>query len=248
ADIPGGVVNTAVAQGMDPMGTTVTSPPDDGVTQFSGTPALTVVKSADLAEITMAGDVITYSFEVTNTGNVTVDNVSITDAGPSFGGAAGTNSLQGLSCPLTTLAPTESTTCTATYTVSQADFDNAIAGDSSAMNIAIANGTPPVGPPVMSIPDTLDIPVVPFDSISIVKTAGLPTISSGANSTVVDAGDMITYTYLITNAGTTNLTDVSVSDAGPTFMSVPGTNVLSAITCNIDELAPGESTSCTATY
>ncbi|WP_284283484.1 beta strand repeat-containing protein, partial [Portibacter lacus] len=246
--ITDGVVNIAIAQGLDPMGMTVISDPDDAVTQFETLDSLSIVKSADLAEITMAGDVITYSFLVTNIGGTTIDNVSITDAGPSFGGAAGTNSLQGLSCPLTTLAPTESTTCAATYTVSQADFDNAIAGDSSAMNIAIANGTPPVGPPVMSIPDTLDIPVVPFDSISIVKTAGLPTISSGANSTVVDAGDMITYTYLITNAGTTNLTDVSVSDAGPTFMSVPGTNVLSVITCNIDELAPGESTSCTATY
>ncbi|WP_284283904.1 DUF7507 domain-containing protein [Portibacter lacus] len=248
ADIPGGVVNTAVAQGMDPMGMTVTSPPDDGVTQFSGTPALTVVKSADLAEITMAGDVITYSFEVTNTGNVTVDNVSITDAGPSFGGAAGTNSLQGLSCPLTTLAPTEMVICTATYSVSQLDFDNAISGDSSATNIATASGEPPVGPPVVSPPDTLDISVVPFDSISIVKTAGLPTTSSGANATVVDAGDIITYTYLITNVGSTNLTSVNVSDAGPSFMSVPGTNVLSAIICNTDELAPGESTSCTATY
>ncbi len=48
---------------------------------------------------------------------------------------------------MTTLAPQASTTCTGTYTVTQADID---AG--SITNTATASGTPPTGPPVTSAP------------------------------------------------------------------------------------------------
>ncbi len=46
-------------------------------------------------------------------------------------------------CPVTTLAPDASTTCTATYTLTQADVDAA-----AVVNIATAYGNPPGGDPV----------------------------------------------------------------------------------------------------
>ena len=78
-----------------------------------------------------AGDTIDYSFVVTNTGNVTLDPVAIDD--PKVGV---------VTCPASSLAPGGSTTCTATYTLTQADVD---AGHVA--NTATAGGTPPFGRP-----------------------------------------------------------------------------------------------------
>ncbi|MEZ5191695.1 MAG: hypothetical protein R2734_03700 [Nocardioides sp.] len=76
-----------------------------------------------------AGDTISYSLVVTNTGNVTLTGVTVTD--PTVGP---------VSCPVTTLAPGVSVTCTATYTLTQADVD---AGHVA--NTATATGTPRPG-------------------------------------------------------------------------------------------------------
>ena len=65
---------------------------------------------------------------VTNTGNVTLTAVGVTDPLPG---------LSAVTCPVATLAPAASTTCTATYTVTQADLD---AG--SIVNTATAIGHP----------------------------------------------------------------------------------------------------------
>ena len=66
---------------------------------------------------TGSGDTLTYSFTVTNTGNVTLSNLTITDT-----------SLPGLNLtgtPIPTLLPTasNSTNYTATYVLTQADVD-----------------------------------------------------------------------------------------------------------------------------
>ena len=68
--------------------------------------------------MTAAGQTVTYTFAVTNTGNVTVHGVSVAETA-----FAGTGTVSAVTCPATTLAPGASTTCTATYTVTQADVD-----------------------------------------------------------------------------------------------------------------------------
>ncbi|WP_168733086.1 DUF7507 domain-containing protein [Aliigemmobacter aestuarii] len=42
-------------------------------------PAITLDKTADVATYGTLGETVTYSFEVENTGNVTLANVSVTD-------------------------------------------------------------------------------------------------------------------------------------------------------------------------
>ena len=98
------------------------------------TPAIKLVKSASVTSFSAAGTQITYSYLVTNTGNVTLTPVGVTD--PMTG-------LSSVSCPDSTLTPGASETCTATYTTARASDDQG-----SITNTGTASGTPPTGPAV----------------------------------------------------------------------------------------------------
>ncbi|SCL32442.1 conserved repeat domain-containing protein/choice-of-anchor A domain-containing protein [Micromonospora nigra] len=200
------------------------------------TPSITVVKSSTTTEITEVGQEVPYRFLVTNTGGVTLSEVSVTDvqAPP-----ASNDDLGPVTCAATVLAPGENTTCTATYTVAQADLDNGGVTDT-----ATASGTPPgTTTPVVSPPSTLTIPGgEPTSSIAVVKSV-TPTV-------VAAAGDTLAYRFQVTNTGDTPLNEVRV---GETAFS--GTGELSAVTCGAPPvpngsvtLAPGGSVTCTATY
>ena len=92
-----------------------------------------MVKSADVTSFSAPDTPITYSYLVTNTGNVTLTSIGVTDPMPG---------LSAVSCPDPTLAPAAAETCTATYTTTQADVD---AGGIT--NTGTATGTPPAGRP-----------------------------------------------------------------------------------------------------
>lgn len=95
------------------------------------------------------GQQIRYDFMVTNTGNVTLRNVEVkeTEAPP-----ASASSLSAVSCPRTTLAPGATVTCTATYTVTQADLDHG-----SIRDTATADAGAPSGSAVASAPSTVTV-------------------------------------------------------------------------------------------
>ncbi len=117
-----------------------------------------MVKSSTTPSYSAVGNVISYHFLVTNTGNVSLTNVTVTDVPAAPAGALTT----GPSCPATPatspLAPGASETCTGTYTITQADLDNGSVTDS-----ATATGTPPPGTPgsnPVSPPSTASVPAV----------------------------------------------------------------------------------------
>ncbi len=114
---------------------------------------------------------------MTNTGNVTLTAVGVSD--PQVGP---------VTCPVTTLAPGASTTCTKTYTLTQADVD---AG--SVVNTATASGTPPTGAAVTAT-DTVTTTVTAAPAITLDKQAGTPSGSS--------AGSTIAYTSSCRTPGT----------------------------------------------
>ena len=101
-------------------------------------PSINVTKDGTYVDtngngITNIGDTVTYVFTVTNTGNVPLTNVTITDNNAVVNG--GPISLA--------VGASDSTTFTAIHVITQADID---AGQVN--NLALASGTPPSGVPV----------------------------------------------------------------------------------------------------
>ena len=226
ADIDAGsVVDTATASGTPPSGPAVTSNPSTATVTASPAPALALLKTATPIDVTAAGQIVTYHYAITNTGNTNLTGVNATDI--VFSGS-GTPPV--VTCPVTVLAPQASTTCTGTYVVTQADID---AG--SIVNTATATGTPPSGPAVVSNPSTATVTDSPAVGLTLLKTA--------TPATVTAAGQIVTYHYLITNTGNQTLTGVGATDT--TFS---GTGTPPVITCPVTTLAPRASTTCTGTY
>ena len=107
--------------------------------------------------------------------------------------------------------------------------------------------------PVTSAGATVNIPVVTANPVlSVTKTVLTPaTIAAGAESSITDAGDTITYQYVIQNNGNVTISAVTPIDAGPSFGNpqTPGTNSLGAFTTlDSTTLLPGATATFTAVY
>src|SRR5690606_26631699 len=129
---------------------------------------------ADRAEV---GDQIEYTFTVTNTGNVTVENVTVSDIDEEFTGEGDFSALAFVSSSEGSdegiLLPGEVAAYTATYTITQNDIDQG-----SVANIAEVTGASPDGPsdpmtPVESVPGDPEDPATPLDPND---EPGVPTV------------------------------------------------------------------------
>jgi uncharacterized repeat protein (TIGR01451 family) len=172
---------------------------------------LTKTTSDDL----VAGGTVTYTLMATNTGNVTLTGVQISE------GLAGATVVG--SCDPVTLAPAATVTCTFAYVATQADVD---AG--SLTNSASVTGTPPTGPNV-SDTDAVTLTAVRTPAITLTKT------TPAAN---VDVGDVVTYTLVARNTGNVTLTNVTIAESlpGATFVGpcAPATLAPNAtLTCTV---------------
>jgi len=108
ADFDAGSVTNIATVDSEQVG-----PVSDSTTQaLPQTPAMTVEKSSTTTALT-APATVAYSYLVTNSGNVTLTGISLSDD----------NDDDNMSCPVTSLAPGESMTCTATHTFTQAELD-----------------------------------------------------------------------------------------------------------------------------
>ena len=163
------------------------------------------------------GDVIDYSYEVTNTGNVLISGpITVSD-----------DMATDESCPTGDLSPGDSMTCTASYTITQADLN---AG--SVTNVASASGTDTNGNPVTSPTDTETVTAIQNPSIYLEKTA-VPEIYSYP-------GQIIEYTLVATNDGNVDLHDVSITD--------PKLGTLTCTPSQPTQLDVGKSFTCIGSY
>jgi len=178
----GQIVNTGIGDSDE------TDPePDEITTPLDQNPAIETVKTllTDISGGVEVGDVLTYQVEVTNIGDITLNNVSVTDdkLTPDF-----------TSCP--SLAIGETCTLIGEYTVTQDDKD---AGEIVNTGIGDSDETDPE-------PDEITSPLDQNPAIETVKTL-LTDISGG-----VEVGDVLTYQIEVTNIGDITLNNVSVTD------------------------------------
>ncbi|MEV7122126.1 DUF7507 domain-containing protein, partial [Kitasatospora griseola] len=189
ADVQAGhVTNTARANGTDPEGQEVQSPPIDATVPVAGEALLSIEKTADSVGPFHVGDTVTYTYTVTNTGTAPVHNLTVSD-----------DHVASVTCDATALNPGASTLCHGTYVVTAADVQ---AGHVT--NTARANGTDPEGQEVQSPPIDATVPVVGEAELAIEKVAD----SAGP----FHVGDTVNYTYTVTNSGTAVVHNVSVAD------------------------------------
>jgi uncharacterized repeat protein (TIGR01451 family) len=185
------------------------------VTSIVGSPALTVAKvrtgvtDNDGSSSVNLGDTINYTVTATNSGNIALTNVVVSD-------------------PLLTPA---STTCASVAVGATCVLTGAhviTAGDVTAGNVtntgsADSNETAP------ATSNTVVTAVVGTPALTVAKTFDGFTDNDG--STTITQGDALNYTVTATNAGTSVLTAVSVTDGQLTPGSANCASVAIGATC-----------------
>ena len=190
--VAGQYTNVGTVTGTSPTGSTVSATNPDNY--FGSNPAITIVKETNGTDNDVApgptvavGSTVTWTYLVTNTGNVALSNVTVTD--DKIGAVGGPISL----------AVGASTTFTKTGT--------AVAGQYT--NVGTVTGTSPTGATVSATnPDNY------FGSnpaITIVKETN-GTDNDTAPGPTVAIGSTVTWTYLVTNTGNVALSNVTVTD------------------------------------
>ncbi|WP_143469834.1 MULTISPECIES: SdrD B-like domain-containing protein [unclassified Leucobacter] len=165
-------------------------------------PSLKLEKSGVAPAKIEAGQPVTWTFTVTNTGNTRLENVRISDALPgisSIGFVQWPNAAQpGV------LGTGETVTATATSPLTQAQIDAGVA-----VNTAKAEGDSAVPSTTVSSDATARVVLPTTSGISLDKTA---TIGSGTDPADAVAGDTVHYSFAVKNTGSVTLSDVQVKD------------------------------------
>jgi uncharacterized repeat protein (TIGR01451 family) len=182
-------VNQGAGQGVPIVNTAWLT---DGTTLYSTSttittpnPAITVTKTASADSATI-GEVVTYSYRITNTGNVTLNNITLVD-----------DKLGEITPNKTVLGPDEYTTAEKVYTVQADDFPGPLA------NTAVVTGTAEVGSDQVTAEATVQVNLTTNPAITLTKTAS-------ADSATI--GEVVTYSYRITNTGNVTLNNITLVD------------------------------------
>ena len=246
--------NTATSSGTYNASTTTSPSSTVNIPVTPAAPTLTVVKTAGVPVDTTGdgiigpGDKITYTYTVTNTGNVTINAAKPVDTGPTFNQIAGSGGTMSAFSPLTAnLAPGGSQVFTATYTMSAVDAYRAAGiikgavGDAAhaVENTATATGTPVIGVLGAVTPSLAETQVNANPALSIIKTWAFFTPGGDVNGNgKADKGDKIVYTYTVTNTGNVTMTGVTVADTHEAVLLPAGTAANEVLTSD-GPLAPG---------
>ena len=185
------------------------------------------------------GGVVRWTYVVTNTGNVPLTDVTVTDdvedAASIDCAGTGSNVVPG------PLAPGASVTCVATGTATAGQYRNLGAVTATGPQATDVDGNPVDGEEVSD--EDLSHYFGAQPAIDIEKATNTHDADEPVGPLVSHNGGVV-WTYVVTNTGNVTLSDVEVTD---------DVEAASSITCEgadgnvIDELEPGESVECTAT-
>ncbi len=128
-------------------------------------PGINIVKTSTTAEVNTINQVVPYTFTVTNTGNVALTNIIVTDPNLTTGPIYVSGDTNGDAA----LDLTETWIYSGTRVIPQSELESNGGGDGLIDNTATVTGTPPVGPNVNDT-DTYSIPInlyVPTTSLTV---------------------------------------------------------------------------------
>ncbi len=187
----GSFTNLASVAGIDPNTNPVEDSDSATATGPAAAPALSVLKELTGAPSPIqVGSVLEYTVTATNDGNVTLNNVQVSDS-----------LITPSSTSCLTLAPAADCALVGNYTVTQADVD---AGEISNIGSTAADEVPPLD----TAPVITSIDQNPAVELAKTITAGDP---------YADVGDVITYELTATNTGDVTLSNVMISDPAATL-------------------------------
>jgi len=188
---------------------------------------MTITKVPSITAGADVGDTITYTYEIQNTGNLTLNNVNVSDV------HNGVGALSAITPTNVTLAPLATQQFTATYVVQQGDVD----AQADITNVATAEAVPVRG--------TIVEPTAPAAVSVVPENRALLLDKESTTSDFVNAGDVINYTYEVTNDGNVSITaPLTVSDD---IINAAGGNV-SCPAIPVGGLLPGNSLTCNGSY
>jgi uncharacterized repeat protein (TIGR01451 family) len=175
---------------------------DSDPSHYNGTaqpvPAIDIEKATNGQDADQApgpsiqeGNAVTWTYVVTNTGQVKLNGVAVTD------------NLEGaITCPKSTLQPGESMTCTKNGTAQLGQY----------ANVGSVTGTPQGGGSPVSDSDPSHYNGTPKPaSIDIEKATNGHDADTGPGPEL-EVGQTVTWTYVVTNTGEAKLTNVTVTD------------------------------------
>ena len=255
ADLDAGEVsNTAKGEGTpppridpdDPTGPKIPSVPvtdeDTEKKPLKQIPAITLEKNGtlDVSKPSQPGDTIDYTFTVTNSGNVTLTDVAVTDDMLADAGVDVVIAADAWPAAVGTLKPNEKVVGTASYELTQADIDRG-----KVENLALAIGTSPV-----KDPEDPTKPIRPTDEDEfeqpVNKQPLLKLEKTGKTAADAGVGDTVSYEFTVTNTGNQTLSDVVISDA---MLETAGVKiVMGAWPGKAGVLAPNQVVTGTAEY
>jgi uncharacterized repeat protein (TIGR01451 family) len=184
-------------------------------------PALTITKSATPITYNALGQPITYTYTVTNSGNVNLSYITVTD----------TTLHQRISISNSSLAPGQSTTGKYTYMTSQTDVENNYVVNTATSSCIFNHHQ-------VSNTNTATVNAVQSPALLITKTVCVSPINVDAPGTYSAPGQFIKYTYTVQNTGNVYLSNIWIIDD----------HITNSITMSSSNLAPGQSAIVNATY
>ncbi|MCC9065368.1 DUF7507 domain-containing protein [Flavobacterium piscisymbiosum] len=221
------IVGTPISNLSDSNDPALPGKNDSTITKLSQNPGLKLLKHGIFEDANhdgsvSEGDRINYVFRVINTGNVTIKDIVVTD--PMVTVTGGPISLEPLAF--------DTTTFTASYVLTQSDIDLG-----AVYNLALVTGNDPNRVSIDN--DSEDIsPLTPQDKfyepacptctvttleqksgIALVKTAVFNDENNNKNA---EAGETITYSFVVTNTGNVRLTNVVINDPLPGIVMTGG--------------------------
>jgi uncharacterized repeat protein (TIGR01451 family) len=220
------VVNTATTTGDCPDGSVDCATDDDTLTTpVAQDPAIQIVKTPDTQSVALGGTA-NFTLTVTNTGNVTLSSVSISDPLATSVGALSDTAGNGVNV----LAPGDVETASASTSSVTDDFTN----------VATVSGTGPLGQPVT---DNDDAFVDALPVIAVTKTADPANLPA--------PGGVVTFTIVVTNnsGASDNVMITSLTDDVYGDLSIldDAKLQLTTVVCDTMSIAPGASATCSFT-